>query len=715
MPDSNVTLWNEGRIVGLSAYEIYVRHHMATNPSMEPATEIEWLSSSIAMGSSMLLHMTIEGTQNFEEDTYNYIDYPLPSDTQLCAANTIIASYFDGTGYVPEGQNFATRVTSYGTLIANNDTTSPNGTVMDYSSVATSTPLFEETDKRDKLLSYAKIVDGIVLQPGTWSTSANTPPTKDLQPSFTNSVPTLRLCVYGKLLTDIYILFTGFTIQAVISGVSGTSGSNLTNNFANNGGFLGPAVFPWATKIIFIASTALLHYITTNKYVRQIPQNAEQISVTDSAVIDMRYADPGTYYATNNTTARIPYNVVDYTQLGNGAAVLTVYQLDDELPSALYGTYVTEDGTNYLNPLDTVAPGTVKIFTDADKAALYEQKTVENYSLVRNSDFTLNQIKIDGDSVEQVPVADIDPINVQDATGATLSTEAQITIGNKKQTIIALSDQAGTQKTISNPPITTLDTEDVYWAALLQALKQDKKINVLGEVLKQLKDALTSASPGSSGKDYNIHIDANGDISIKQYTPDMTNFFTRNIYCEGNNTGSGAKNIYDSMYITMFGYDVSEGSSGNTFTYNQGSFTVNVNDGNVSDDSGAHNWFQRFTITGSNATYLKQVIQRLSEFRTGPSGTLVFDTIVINIMPTASYNNNGTPMGASISGYVVGLAGWSTCFIDVSNWESSSSFKGIIYSLNNGHIGIVQSSTRSCYLALANIGTINYDPTGWKW
>lgn len=708
-----VTLWNQGRVVGLSAYEIYVRHHIAQNPDVPPAPEGEWLASSISSGASMLLYLPVSTTESFEEDTYNYVDFQLPSDSRLCAANTIVASYFDGEGYVPEGSNFAIRVKDYGTLIDNSAI--PVGTATPTTNIPTKSELFNNADTRDKLLSYSRVVDGIVIQPGEWTNAdvGSQPPAKAFSPDL-SQYPRLRLCIYGKLLSDIYILFTGFTLRAVISGTSGTDSTNP--NHPEDGDFLGPAIFPWANKIIFTASTALIHYITTNKYIRQIPSGSTNISVTDNPIIDMKYSDPGTYYESYSQNARKQYNVVDFTQIGDGTPVLTVYQLDDELPPALYGTYVKADGTNYLNPLDTVAPGTVKIFTDADKAALYEKKTVENYSLVRNSDFTLNQIQIgSGGRVTQIPVADIQPAVVQDASGATLSTEAQITVGNKKQTIIALSNQAGTQQTISNPPKTTLDTEDVYWAALLQALKQDKKINVLGEVLKQLKDALTSASPGSSGQDYNIHIDANGDISIKQYTPDMTNFFTRNIYCEGNNTGPGAKDIYDSMYITMFGYDITEGSSGNTFTYNQGSFTVNVNDGNVSDGSGAHNWFQRFTITGSNATYLKQVIQRLSEFRTGPDGILPFDTIVINIMPTASYNHNGTPMGASISGDVVGLAGWSTCFIDVSNWESLSSFKGIIYSLNNGHIGIVQSSTRSCYLALANIGTINYDPTGWSW
>lgn len=702
-----VTLWNQGRVVGLSAYEIYVRHHIAQNPDVLPAPEGEWLASSISSGASMLLYLPVSTTESFEEDTYNYVDFQLPSDSRLCAANTIIASYFDGEGYVPEGSNFAIRVKDYGTLIDNSAI--PVGTATPTTNIPTKSELFNNADTRDKLLSYSRVVDGIVIQPGEW-TNADTgsqPPAKAFSPDL-SQYPRLRLCIYGKLLSDIYILFTGFTLRAVISGTSGTDSSNP--NHPEDGDFLGPAIFPWANKIIFTASTALIHYITTNKYIRQIPSGSTNISVTDNPIIDMKYSDPGTYYESYSQDARKQYNVIDFTQIGDGTPVLTVYQLDDELPPALYGTYVKADGTNYLNPLDTVAPGTVKIFTDADKAALYEQKTVENYSLVRNSDFTLNQIQIGaGGEATQIPVADINPINVQDAKGGTLSTEAQITVGNKKQTIIALSDQAGTQQTISNPPTTTLDTEDVYWAALLQALKQDKKINVLGEVLKQLKDALTSASPGSNGQDYNIHIDANGDISINPYSQDMTDFFTRNIMCNCTNTD---KNIYSSIYIVMFGYDVSN-DQGTKFTYNQGSITVNVNDGNVSGS----NWCQKFNITGNNAVYLKTIINRLSEYRKDPGGsTIPFDTLVINIMPTASYYNDGKPQHVSVSGYDWALSGWTTCFIKInSSWQTDGTFTGILYSLNPNGIATVQSSTRSCYLALADIGTIDYNPSTWNW
>jgi uncharacterized short protein YbdD (DUF466 family) len=48
-------LYNEGRVVGYSAYEIYMRHALTADPDATPASEAEWLASTLGFGSSMLL------------------------------------------------------------------------------------------------------------------------------------------------------------------------------------------------------------------------------------------------------------------------------------------------------------------------------------------------------------------------------------------------------------------------------------------------------------------------------------------------------------------------------------------------------------------------------------------------------------------------------------------------------------------------------------
>ena len=48
-------IWNEGRVQGYSAYEIYLKQALSDDPDLQPATEREWLASSIACGSSMVV------------------------------------------------------------------------------------------------------------------------------------------------------------------------------------------------------------------------------------------------------------------------------------------------------------------------------------------------------------------------------------------------------------------------------------------------------------------------------------------------------------------------------------------------------------------------------------------------------------------------------------------------------------------------------------
>ena len=118
------TIWNEGRVVGFSAYEEYVRQALIEDPETTPATEKEWLTSTLAWGSSMLLWVGPNSTEG-----YHYSDFQFPDNCKLCAANTIIASFFDGEGGNTSTLGWARNVKSYGSLINNTSTSSPSGTV----------------------------------------------------------------------------------------------------------------------------------------------------------------------------------------------------------------------------------------------------------------------------------------------------------------------------------------------------------------------------------------------------------------------------------------------------------------------------------------------------------------------------------------------------------------------------------------------------------
>lgn len=248
-------IWNEGRVVGLSAYETYVKQHMSEDPSTPPATEREWLASSIAMGSSMLLKMPTVSQSS--ETAHTYLDVPLPATSRLAAANTIIAQFFDGDAEFVE--NWATKIVSYGPLVANTSTSSPSGDVGPSGSVPTETLSDWDTTTKTKLKEYMKIQDGVVIQPGKWVDNESKPPEKDFQANLSKPYPRIRLHIRGSITNNPLVLFTGFTIRSVLSGIVGQDTAVQTSS-PQDGDFLGPAVFPWAAKIMFCVPTSFNTY-----------------------------------------------------------------------------------------------------------------------------------------------------------------------------------------------------------------------------------------------------------------------------------------------------------------------------------------------------------------------------------------------------------------------------------------------------------------------
>lgn len=503
-------LYNEGRVTGFSAYEIYVKQHASEDPVNPPASEREWLASSLSMGASMLVKIP-KNIAHSDDENWMY-DVQFPSNTILCAANTIIASFFRGEG-VYDG-NWATRVSSYGDLISNTSSSSPNGNLNHGSTIPHGTIDEWNDTEKDALADYMKIVDGIIIHPGTWSDSTNKPPQKDFSPNM-GDYPRLRLHIRGPLNNDLQILLTGFSIRTVVKGMTGLDGS--TNTTApQNGDFLGPGQFPWAAKVIFSVPSSYISFFAAGAYKRKLPSTAASKTVKDTAVIDMQTSKPETYYETNYTGARVEVSVDDFSTLGDGTAVLTVYQKSSKYPPAIWGTFVDSKGQNHLNPLDVVAPGTVKMFEDASEDELkdYENTFEGTFSVNKNTqDGTLEIIGPDG---TLVPAAEV---SVQDATYTSPtsgSTKAKILVtktGKLQGLSLSMSSGiTGTQYTIGSDSAnsgtmgnTSYDrgsqtklspsSSNINWAMLLEALANNKSIDVLGDNMKALKSGLDQTFP----------------------------------------------------------------------------------------------------------------------------------------------------------------------------------------------------------------------------
>lgn len=395
-------LYNEGRVVGYSAYEMYLRHHLGIDPDHSPASEKEWLASMMAMGSSMLLRI---GTDDV--DGAHYIEVEIPKESRLCAANNILASFFSGKGYVesdPNGNStgWATKVTDYGPLIANSSASKcPSG---DGTSVPANTESGEYNDTTImQIREYMKITDGIVIQPGTWTTNINKPPYKDFTPML-SEVPKLRIALNDKVETPFYVLFTGFTNRTVVDGQTGFD-SSVNTQSAADGDFLGPWAFPWAAKVFFHIPSSFFNYFMNNKYTRELPNDSPAVTVKSDAIIDMKqnYQGVESDYYESTDSALLDADVININITGEDAAIVASYMHktnaggiisggDTKLPPALYGALINQAGTTKFIPLDTIAPGSLKLYHSYDPAKIdsesaYAEAVALEYVAPRASGF----------------------------------------------------------------------------------------------------------------------------------------------------------------------------------------------------------------------------------------------------------------------------------------------------------------------------------------
>lgn len=533
-------IYNQGRVVGYSAYELYVKHYLSdqSDTGIPPATEREWLASTLSSGASLLVRIPTQG--NNDDDIFTY-DVQLPNNSRLCAANTIVASFFNGEGYVPSGSTFATRVKSYGPLIRNDSQSSPTSSrVPTYSmSDLSQTTLLQIRD-------YIKLIDGLVLQPGQWEDSGSSDPKKLLDPDLT-TVPTLRFMIKGKIENPFFILLTGFTMRTVVQGESKID-PTFNSSSPSDGDFLGPGSYPWANKIIFSVPNAFIKYFVDANYKRKLPKSGTSKVVDDTPIIDMRSSDPIDYYTDYYTDSPLDMTVDRITCPGEGGSVLAIYQRSDVLPPALYGARVTSTGDKKLVPIDTTAPGTVKLFnkdTELQRAKDLENNTPHNYALLRDST-TMQLYELTADD-KVLPVAETSftETNIGKDSSGNANTKlpgAVIKTGNKVVRALSLNNSDGTAYPISASPSSEISSDNIKWLDLISAFTRDKSINILGKLsgLKSKLAAITGtgkyvigikngvvssldslSSLIKAGSGITLKTDSNGAVTITNSKPDV--------------------------------------------------------------------------------------------------------------------------------------------------------------------------------------------------
>ncbi len=445
-------IFNEGRVVGLSAYEVYVRHHMeeyGDDPNNPPASEREWLASSISLGTSILLKITPETTNysesctvtggDLKEGEYWGIEITLPTRSRLCAANTIIGSIFLGAGVVDDSYPpLCKSVSDYG-LLSSDTRNSSNY----YYGAQTSKPrVYHDAKYYDtQVHEYMKLIDGVVVAQCT-DYSAYIPKLKDGQPK-------IRLLFRSKVQTAFFLLLSGFSDESIISGISSVATGSLKTPRPQAGDFLGPSVFPWSAKIILTTPTAAISRLYANKLARFVVQNSGPDysgveggstdighKVKTDALIDFNYAYMEKFYEGSaklaNKLARCRQNVTEYAPIGDGVSQLAAFSRDKGVydAPALYGSQVTAKGYSYLYPIDCAAPGTVKIFpeltSDAELKA-FKKNRPGCYALIKSITGLLDVDVDDDGHVNRSPIVRRKFSTFKDADGYSLKKSGNFT------------------------------------------------------------------------------------------------------------------------------------------------------------------------------------------------------------------------------------------------------------------------------------------------
>lgn len=262
-------LYSEGRVAGLSTYELYVRQLLAQDPNAAVMSESQWLASTLSVNNSMILKIAA-GT------TAGYHDYVLPQGSDLCACTVVYASIFEGVVTIDPSISpyWAVKVQDYGRLISNISSSHPV-TPGGPGNVPVKSNYMRRPDEFTRQCQeYLKIINGLVLQPGEWVDQMYFLPltnqsdvdllTQDGQQLLADMLDGLdrmslnvdlskqgfvRISFNANIEHDFYILLHGFAHKSALGGMDGFQAISTA---PQNGDFLGPESFPWAVKVVFI-------------------------------------------------------------------------------------------------------------------------------------------------------------------------------------------------------------------------------------------------------------------------------------------------------------------------------------------------------------------------------------------------------------------------------------------------------------------------------
>lgn len=268
-------IFNEGRICGLSAWELYARYALSRNPNAKILNEQQWLSASLSSNMSMILRIP-GGT---ERGVY---DFKLPEGSELCGCSTIYGSVFEGEPVYGDDGFWAIRIEDYGRLVRNDLQVHPLTPGEPQDVPMKDNPIDIDETLWQRCRDYMKVTGALMFQPGDWVdttyweqltnetgqglvTQHNEPllapmrdwiAAKNLEPDMAKT-GFIRIAVAETIYEDLPILFQGFSYKNLVAGEVGYSYVPDVGA-PESGGFLGPASFPWACKVVLVTTTEVV-------------------------------------------------------------------------------------------------------------------------------------------------------------------------------------------------------------------------------------------------------------------------------------------------------------------------------------------------------------------------------------------------------------------------------------------------------------------------
>ena len=444
------TLYNEGRVVGLDAYQLYLRQMLSRNPDAHVLTESQWLAAALGTNNSMILKVEA-GT------TKGYHDYMLPEGSDLCSCTSVIGSVFEGSVTCIEGTPWARRVDDYGRLIANIGPTCPvtPGMPEDVPVKAN-----YQTPSEEFLLQcreYMKISAGLVLQPGDWIDNiTQTELTNETDVVVTNEDDIDILADVSDALTrmtldvnlgargfvrllfsediehDFFVFLHGFSYKNILAGMSGFDRLLTTMN-PENGDFLGPQSYPWAVHILFIYTNDMLSTIQYSVQ-RMESMYYEIIDDIDYYARTMRQLESQYTQLTGmyNELIRQFGDVVDTV---NGM-LSNVTQLQNDIVD-INNHFTTVEGSigevnSHLHDVDTRLNGIDDSITSINKTTTNIKGEVADME-IRIETFTET-------FTEQIETLTTTVTDLGTATDETIGNLSQLTTTNKTQIVRAINE-----------------------------------------------------------------------------------------------------------------------------------------------------------------------------------------------------------------------------------------------------------------------------------